>query len=71
MAKKKGHQDEMGRPTNNRGKPPHKGGYHGAMKGVRPNKSWFEVTSGFAGGYPIHHLTVAGPWNCGTKHINS
>jgi hypothetical protein len=37
------HYNEEGRPANDRGKAPHKGGYHGAKKGINPKKVWFEV----------------------------
>ena len=45
--RKKGHQNESGKPTNDRGKPPHKGGHRsGSMR-----KPTFKV-----GGKAIHYL---------------
>lgn len=37
------HQNESGKEATNRGKPPHKHGYHARMKPVNPFKIWFEV----------------------------
>lgn len=37
------HENESGKPATNRGKPPHKHGYHARMKPVNPFKIWFEV----------------------------
>ena len=38
------HQDESGKSTTNRGKPPHKNGYSAKMKGVNPFKVYFTKT---------------------------
>lgn len=54
---KKYHQDNSGKPATNRAKPPHKGGYHGRMKGVNPKKVWFELDG----------KKCPSPWNPG-KH---
>ena len=62
--RRKKHQDESGNPTDNRGKPPHKGGYHGAKKGIKPNVVWFEI------GIGKYRVVVHSPWNAGAKRRN-
>lgn len=49
MAKPK-HNDESGKPSTNRGKAPHKGGYRASVaKGINPFKVYFEISSGLIG----------------------
>lgn len=43
------HVNDQGKPTDNRGKPPHRGGYHGKMKGINPHKIWFLISTGEIG----------------------
>jgi hypothetical protein len=38
------HQNDQGKPTMDRGKPPHKGGYSGRKKGINFAKVYFEVS---------------------------
>ncbi len=58
------HQDESGRPTSNRGRPPHKGGYHARAKGVNPFKVWWEIGDGSLMG---NARKVPCPWYPGYK----
>lgn len=56
--RKKGHQNESGKPNNDRGKPPHKGGHRsGSMR-----KPTFKV-GGKADG--SGGVSMASPWNAG------
>jgi len=52
------HKDESGRPTTNRGKAPHRGGYSARAKGVNPFKTWLERTVWELGGAPNNQIAV-------------
>lgn len=54
------HVNESGKPATNRGKPPHKGGYHARLKPVNPFKIWWEVDG----------KRAECSWNPGRSHKN-
>lgn len=55
------HVNESGKPSMNRGKQPHKGGYHARMKPVNPFKVWYEISTGEIG----KSVRASCPWNPG------
>lgn len=57
------HVNESGKPATNRGKPPHKGGYHARLKPVNPFKVWWEV----GGTATEKGKKVESPWKPGRK----
>ena len=60
------HQTESGKVATNRGKPPHKHGYHARMKPVNPFKIWWTV--GGKGTKDDPGQRVACPWSPGRTH---
>jgi len=56
--RKKGHQDESGKPTNDRGKPPHKGGHKAGSKRI----ATFRIGGKYDGSGGVSAST---PWNSG------
>lgn len=62
--KTKGHQDESGRPTTNRGKPPHKGGY----RKPKPKANWFEIGDGILSHIGDKGKVVGSKWNPGRRN---
>lgn len=62
------HQDESGRSTTNRGKPPHKGGYSAKMKGINAFKVYFAETviaKDDRGALSVVWIKAPCPWNPG------
>lgn len=57
------HYTEEGKPASDRGKAPHKGGYHAAKKGINPKKIWFEVR--LSPSILTSAIKVASPWKPG------
>lgn len=60
------HQNESGKPATNRGKQPHKGGYHARLKPVNPFKIWWEIGGGLE---PVKK--VESTWKPGRKRKQS
>lgn len=63
------HLNDQGKPdtSNSRGKRPHKGGYHGKLKGINPFKIYFEVSLGTTSGSGYDSVTTSSDWNPGKR----